>query len=80
MNNLEHKKLFELFTLADMTYQNHFKNLFADVELLYPEGWYENGNYREKIEIIGESIKQNQLIQNTQKYSQYVKIKNKKNR
>lgn len=78
MNNLEQKKLFELYTLAEITYQNHFESLVKDIELLYPEGWYQEGKYKDKIEIIGEAIRQNQLIEKTEKYSEYIKIKNPK--
>ena len=75
MKDIDQKNLFELYTLAEITYQNHFESLVKDIELLYPEGWYQEGNYKDKIEIIGEAIRQKQLIQNTEKYIEYVKIK-----
>lgn len=78
MSNLEQKKLFELYTLAEIAYQNHFESLVKDIELLYPEGWYQEGNYKDKIEIIGEAIRQNQLIEKIEKYSEYLKQKNSK--
>ena len=40
-------KLFELYTLAELSYQKHFKNIY-NKEDLYPIGWYENKNYKEK--------------------------------
>jgi len=61
-------KLFELYTLAEISYQDHFKKNYNDINLLYPERWYENKNYKEKIEILTEAIKTNQLIINTSKY------------
>lgn len=61
-------KLFELYTLAELSYQNHFKNIIKNQEELYPVGWYENKNYKEKIEIITEAIKTNNLIVNTKSY------------
>ena len=71
MDNLEQEKLFKLYTLAEMTYENHFK----DFDNIYPEIWYEKDNYKEKIEIIGEAIKQDQLIQNTKIYKEYIILK-----
>ncbi len=68
MNKLDENKLFELYTLAEISYQNHFKEFYRDIDLLYPDGWYEKKNYKEKIEILTEAIKNNQLIVNTSKY------------
>ena len=55
MNNMElndkDDKLFELYTLAELAYQNHFRNIVKD-EDLFPPKWYEKNNYRKKIEII----------------------------
>lgn len=65
---LPDNKLFKLYTLAELAYQNHFEKFNYDKEYLYPEGWYENTNYKEKIEIITESIKNNTLIENTVMY------------
>ena len=62
MNN----KLFELYTLSELTYKKHFHNL-TDEELFPPE-WYANKNYQKKIEIICEAIKTNTLIENTNSY------------
>ena len=61
-------KIFELYTLASMSYENYFKGMVEDKEELYPEGWHEKNNYKLKIEILVEAIKENQLIINTQKY------------
>lgn len=61
-------KLFELYTLASLSYEKHFKGMVKDVKELYPVGWYEKSNYKLKIEILAEAIKENQLIINTNKY------------
>ena len=59
-------KLFELYTLAELAYKDHFKNI--NEEDLFPIGWYGNNDYRTKIEIITEAIKSNNLIINTPIY------------
>ena len=68
MDNLEQEKLFKLYTLAEMTYENHFK----DFDNIYPEIWYEKDNYKEKIEIISDAIKNNVLIEYTELYKDYL--------
>lgn len=64
------KELLELYTLAEMRYQEHFKNV--DSENLYPSNWYLNKNYKLKIEIIVEAIKTDTLIVNTKSYLKIV--------
>lgn len=64
------KELLELYTLAEMRYQEHFKNV--DSENLYPSNWYLNKNYKLKIEIIVEAIKNDTLIVNTKSYLKIV--------
>lgn len=64
------KELLELYTLAEMRYQDHFKNV--DSEDLYPSNWYLNKNYKLKIEIIAEAIKNDTLIVNTKSYLKIV--------
>ena len=68
MSNVDDSKLFELYTLAEIAYQKNFENTIDDKSYLYPEGWYENKNYKLKIEIITEAIKNNTLIEKTPKY------------
>lgn len=70
--NKEDNKLFELYTLAELAYQNHFKSSVDNIEDLYPIGWYENNNYMKKIEIITEAIKSNLLIENTLGYKSLI--------
>ena len=78
MKNINEDKLFELYTLSELSYQNHFKNIVNDVDDLYPVGWYEKKNYKEKIEIIYEAIETNTLIVNTKKYQNIIeRVENK---
>ena len=64
----KNKEIFDLYTLAEMAYEKHFKDEETDIDLLYPEGWYIKKNYKEKIEILSEAIKTNTLIAKTEKY------------
>lgn len=65
-------KLFDLYTLAELTYQKQFKDMVNELDELYPIGWYEINNYKIKIEIISEAIKTNMLIENTKAYQKVV--------
>ena len=65
-------KLFDLYTLADLTQQKQFKDMVNELDELYPIGWYEINNYKIKIEIISEAIKTNVLIENTKAYQKVV--------
>jgi len=65
-------KLFELYTLAELSYESLFKNIVKDRDELYPIGWYETKNYQEKIEILSEAIKKNKLIVNTKSYQKII--------
>lgn len=69
---MDNKKLLELYTLAEITYIKHFENKIENKEYLFPENWYENKNYKLKIEIITEAIKKNILIEYTQKYQDII--------
>lgn len=72
MNNQNEDNLFDLYTLAELSYQNHFKNITDNVDNLYPMDWYLRKNYKEKIEIIAEAIKTNTLIVNTTSYQNII--------
>ena len=61
-------KLFELYTLAELSYVKHFRDRVNNIDDLYPEGWYETKDYKTKIEIIADSIKANTLIVDTPSY------------
>ena len=70
MNEIENKKLLELYTLAELSYEKHFNNVNRDD--LYPDGWFLSKDYKTKIEIIGNAIKLNTLIVNTPSYLKIV--------
>lgn len=84
MDNIDNKKklneekIYKLYTLAELAYENHFKNSISNIDSLYPEGWYEKKNYIEKIEIIYEAIKSNTLIVNTSSYKKFIECTDKK--
>lgn len=78
MNNLNEDKLFELYTLAELSYQNHFKSITDNIDNLYPSDWYARKNYKEKIQIIAEAIKTNNLIINTLSYQSTIQGVDKK--
>lgn len=62
------EKLLNIYTLMELSYQKHFTGQYENLDELYPLGWYENKNYRTKIEIMSEAIATNKLIINTEKY------------
>lgn len=71
--------LLKLYNLAEIAYEKNAKKIYFNEENLYPNYWYEMKNYKEKIEIIGEAIKTDNLIINTSRYQNYIKnIKGKK--
>lgn len=65
-------KLFQLYTLAIMSYEKKFKDRVDNVEELYPKKWDSNISYKRRIKIIGESIKENKLIKDTDSYQDYI--------
>lgn len=69
MNNNE---LMNLYTLAELAYKKHFEKNMDNKEYIFPENWYENKNYKFKIELISEAIKNNTLIENIPKYQDMV--------
>lgn len=83
MNDINEKnddKLIKLYTLAEMTYENYFKNMVLDRDQLYPNDWNIIKNYKEKIEIMAEAIKTNNLIVNTSKYQNLINFLKDKNK
>ena len=82
---LNDDKIFKLYTLAELSYKKHFQIMVESKEKIFPESWYENKNYKEKIEIIKEALKNNVLIENTIKYKESLEgidkdyVKQKKN-
>lgn len=75
MDNNNEKKLFELYTLAELSYKQHFKDI-SNENLLYPKGWYNEKNYLLKIKLIAEAIKTNTLIVDTSLFKEVVSKKN----
>lgn len=73
----DNKKMLELYTLAELAYEKHFQSSVDNIETLYPDGWHEKKNYKQKIEIITQAIKENILIENTTKYQDSIEgVKN----
>lgn len=83
MNNIKENnddKLIKLYTLAEMTYESYFKSMAFYKDELYPNDWNVIKNYKEKIEIIAEAIKTNNLIVNTSKYQNLIDFLKDKNK
>ena len=79
MNNQNDDKLMKLYNLAEITYEQNLQKLGFNEENLYPIHWYEIKCYKEKIEIMSEAIKTNNLIKNTSKYENLINnLKDKK--
>ena len=57
-------KEFNLYVLAEMKY----KKENANKENIFPKNWYSFKNYKLKIEIIVEALKNNILIEETEIY------------
>ena len=71
-NEKQKEKLFNLYTLAELSYQRHFKEVTNNVDELYPVDWYNHKNYKLKIEILAEAIKTNRLVVNTRSYQKLI--------
>ena len=65
-------KLFRLYTLAIMNYEKKFVSRVNNIEELYPKKWNDDKDYKVKINIIGEAIKNNILIKDTKLYQDYI--------
>ena len=74
IQNVENNKMFELYTLVEIKYENYFKTTVDNIDELYPEGWYGIKDYQTKIEILAEAIKENVLILNTKKYQELIEV------
>lgn len=57
---------YNLYVLAEIAYKKEHEDL-SDEEL-FPFDWYSITNYKSKIEIIGEALKENILIKETKLY------------
>ena len=62
------KELFDLYVLFELNYKKKHPNM-SDEEL-FPGDWYSFNNYRTKIDVIAEALKNNILIGETKKYQE----------
>lgn len=60
---------YKLYVIAEMKYKNQFKDI--DEDELFPSDWYSSQNYKLKIEVLLEAIKNSKLIKDTKKYSEF---------
>ena len=65
-------KLFQLYTLAVMSYEKKFGDSTNNIEELYPKKWGSDISYKRRIKIISESIKDNKLIKDTDSYKEFL--------
>lgn len=70
--SIEDNKLKELYVMAELAYKNKFNNYVNDNTDLFPIDWYKNKDYKKKIELIYNSIKNNVLIENSDLYKDYI--------
>lgn len=61
---------YNLYVLAEIAYKKEHKNL-TDEEL-FPFDWYSIRNYKSKIEIISEALKEKKLIKETLLYNKRI--------
>lgn len=61
---------FKMYTLLEMIYVNHFKNKGVLERMLFPLDWYQIKNYQLKIEVLRESLNNEILIVDTDRYRQ----------
>ena len=57
---------YNLYVLAEIAYKKENENI--DEDNLFPIDWYSITNYKVKVEIIGEAIKEKKLIKDTTLY------------
>ena len=61
---------YNLYVLAEIAYKKEYENL-TDEEL-FPFDWYSIRNYKSKIEIISEALKEKKLIKETPLYNKRI--------
>ena len=61
------KEHFKLYVIAEMNYINKFKNYYQEV---FPNDWFTIKDYKLKIKILSECIKNNILIKDSELYIQ----------
>lgn len=57
---------YRLYVLAEIAYKEEHQDL--EDEQIFPVDWYSITNYKVKVEIIGEALKENKLIIETKLY------------
>lgn len=57
---------YNLYVLAEIAYQKEHEDLSE--QELFPHDWYSITNYKVKVEIIGEALKENILVHETKLY------------
>ena len=62
------KDIFDLYVLSELCYKKKHPGM-SDEEL-FPHDWYSFLNYRTKIDVIAEALKNNILIEQTKKYQE----------
>ena len=66
----EIEQIKKLYIITEMTYIKERENR----DDLFPIDWYSSTDYIKKIEILGEAIKKNILIVETEKYKEYLSL------
>ena len=75
----EKDKLFKLYTIAELAYIKNISRIVNnDIENIFPKHWYEITDYKQKIGIISEAIKNNIFIKNTTSYQNFIKTNQKR--
>ena len=69
---IDNKEMYNVYIISDLVYRKEFKN---SKEELYPYEWNSINNYKLKLEIINDAIRDNILINYTKKYKDYIKNK-----
>ena len=69
--SIEDNKIKELYIMAELSYKKKFNNYVPNTDL-FPIDWYKNKDYKKKIELIYNSIKNNVLIENSDLYKDYI--------
>ena len=59
------KEHFKLYVVAEMTYANKYKNYYDEI---FPDNWFMIKDYKTKIKILSECIKNNTLIKDSELY------------
>ena len=61
---------YKLYVLAEVAYKRENKGLEDDI--IFPQDWYSIRNYKSKVEIIAEALKEKCLIKDTKLYNERI--------